>query len=76
MSITIRMGITGFQNFSFSVLWLAFFANQHTKLKEKCKLLELIQTSESKHATVIKESSNLGSFSDTRVSFLIKTKFF
>ena len=45
MSITYCLGIIDFQNFCFSIvfiLWLAFFASQHTKSMEKHKLFRLI----------------------------------
>ena len=45
VSITFCLGIIGFHNFRFSIafiLWLALFANQHTKSIEKHKLLEVL----------------------------------
>ena len=80
VSITFCLQIIGFQNFYFSIvfiLWLALFANQHTKSIEKHKLSNLIAPKQVKIDVPCRneKSLNLGAFSDTLVSvFLIRTK--
>ena len=74
MSIAFYLGIIGFQNFCFSIvfiLWLALFANDHTKSIEKHRLFKLIAPKQVKidmHCRN-KESLNLSAFSDASVSF-------
>ena len=79
MSITFCLGIIGFQNFCYSIvfiLWLEVFANQHTKSIEKHKHFGLIAPKQMKIDMPCnnKKSLNSGAFSDTSVSFSHKDK--
>ena len=72
--ITCCFEIIGFQNFCFSIvflLWLACFANQHTKTVETHKLCRLIAPKQMKLDMPCKnkKSLNLSAFSDTSVRF-------
>ena len=47
VSITFRSGIIGFQNFSFSIVfifWLACFANQHRKIEKQKLFIVYLQS--------------------------------
>ena len=73
-SITFCLGIIGFQNFYFSIVfifWLVFFASKHTKSIEKHKLFILIAPERVKIDMPCKNRKCLilGAFSDSDVSF-------
>ena len=81
VSVPVCFGITGFRSFCFSIvfiLWLAFFANQHTKSIEKHELFRTIAPKQAKIDMPCgnKKSVNLGACTETSVCWSQQDKIF